>query len=193
MADPLFELFDDYAVRYARGEFPDPAEYLDRAGAEADKLAQMLDHFLLWAPPPEPHEDTVGMMGAWLAGDPPLRQLRVRRGLRVEEVVEALAEGLDIGLANRSKLRRYFQQLERGSLDPGRIDRRVFDSLASILETSRSLLLAWTAPPRGDSFAIAPARAYRAEREPTRAPGRPPVPDAVWDEVDRLFIGEPPT
>ncbi len=66
-----FALFDDYAVRYARGEHPDPVPYLERAGDHAGELARMLDAFLQWAPPPSPDEAAVTLMQAWLAGEPP--------------------------------------------------------------------------------------------------------------------------
>lgn len=189
MADALFKLFDDYAVRYARGEHPDPLPYLDDAGERADELARMLDAFLQWAPPPTPDEAAVPLMQAWLAGEPPLRELRVHRGVRVDDAVAALAAQLGIEVGMTGKLRRYFQRLERGSLDVDRVDQRVFDALAAVLHTSRSVLTSWANARRGDQPLASPA--YRAEREPTVAPSLPVREDEDWDEVDRLFIGRP--
>jgi hypothetical protein len=118
LPDPLFDLFDEYAVRYARGEQPDPVLYLDRAGDDAEALAEMIDRFLQWAPPSSPDDVAVALMRAWLAGEPPLRELRVQRGLRVEDVVRQLSADFDVDVAQVGKLRRYFQRLERGALDP---------------------------------------------------------------------------
>lgn len=187
MADTLFDLFDDYAVRYARGEHPDPVAYLEQAGGHAEALAGMLDAFLQWAPPPNPDEAAVTLMQAWLAGEPPLRELRVRRGIRVDDVVDQLVAqlGVDVGLSG--KLRRYFQRLERGSLDVERVDRRVFDALAMALRTSSSILRSWARVPRGDQTLAAPA--YHTEREPAVAPALPVGDDERWDFVDELFLG----
>jgi transcriptional regulator with XRE-family HTH domain len=187
LADKLFDLFDEYAVRYARGEQPDPVAYLDRAGDEADALAQMLDRLLQWAPAPAPDEIAVTLMQAWLAGEPPLRELRVKRGLRVEEVVGELSTQFDVDLVLTAKLRRYFQRLERGALDVGRVDNRVLETLAAVLQTSASTLRSWASPPRRAQVSAAPA--YRDEREPTVAPAVPLAEDESWDEVDELFLG----
>ncbi len=185
----MFELFDEYAVRYARGEFPDPGDYLGRAGAEAEQLASMLDLFLQWAPPPEPSEVAVELMQAWIAGEPPLRVLRVRRSLRVDDVVQGLAAALAVDVAHVGKLRRYCQQLERGSLEVARVDSRVFDALASLLTAPASLLRAYAALPRGQLSATA-APAYRADEMPALPPRVRGSVDEEWDEVDELFVGE---
>jgi cell division protein FtsB len=41
LPEHAFELFDEYAAAYARGERPDAGAYLERAGAEADELARL--------------------------------------------------------------------------------------------------------------------------------------------------------
>jgi hypothetical protein len=185
--DPLSELFDEYAVRYARGEQPDPVLYLDRAGDSANALAQMIDRFLQWAPPPAPDEVAVALMGAWLAGEPPLRELRVKRGLRVDDVVHQLSAEFDVDLALTGKLRRYFQRLERGALETGRVDGRVFEALAEALQTSAAMLRTWASAPRAAQASVAPA--FRGEPEPTVASSGPPAREETWDEVDELFLG----
>jgi hypothetical protein len=187
LADLLFRLFDDYAVRYARGERPDPLPYLEQAGELEDELATMLDAFLQWAPPPAPDETAVALMEAWLAGEPPLRVLRVQRGVRVDEVVEALAEQLDVDVTLRGKLRRYFQRLERGVLDVERVDVRVFDVLAEVFRSSQASLVTWAHAPQSGKTAAAPS--YRADREPTVAPAIPVADQEGWDVVDELFLG----
>jgi hypothetical protein len=187
LADKLFELFDEYAVRYARGEQPDPVSYLERAGDESTALAQMLDRFLQSAPAPAPDKAAVLLMQAWLAEEPPLRELRVERGLRVEDVVGELADQFDIDLVHRGKLRRYFQRLERGALDLGRVDPRVLETLATTLHTSAATLRSWATAPRNAQIATTPA--YRSEREPSVTSGVPSAEDEDWNEVDELFVG----
>ena len=190
MADLVFELFDEFAVRHARGEHPDPVEYLDRAGVEESELARLFDLFLQWAPPPTPDESAVKMMEAWLAGEPPLVTLRVERGIRVDDLVEKVGEELRVDVSKRSKLRRYLQRLEFGTLDVADVDQRVLDVLASLLRSSRSTLAVWASPPRrGDSAALAPA--FRTDGETVSPPVAPTVPQGEWDEVDKLFLRPP--
>lgn len=189
MNDLVFELFDEFAVRHARGEYPDPVEYLDRAGKNAHDLAKMLDLLLQWAPALAAEPAAVTMMEAWLAGEPPLLTLRVEKGLRVDDLVDELAEQLQVEVAKRSKLRRYVQRLESGLLDAGRVNRRVFDTLAPLLGTSCSLLIAWASPPRSTASRPAAAPAYRGAAETRMTPTTPAVPKNGWDDVDELFLG----
>jgi hypothetical protein len=187
LADLLFRLFDEFAVRYARGEHPDPLPYLEQAGERQDELATMLDAFLQWAPVPAPSEAAVRLMEAWLVGEPPLRELRVQRGVRVEDVVEALASQLDVDVTLRGKLRRYFQRLERGALNVDCVDLRVYDVMAAVLRSSRATLLSWARAPQSEGPTAAPA--YRADREPTVAPAIAIAEQEDWDAVDELFLG----
>src|SRR2546429_8546984 len=82
----LFELFDEYAAAYARGERPQAREYLARAGPRADELAGLIDQFLTRTPALEPDEETKSIMAALVEGHPPLLELRVQRGPRREQV-----------------------------------------------------------------------------------------------------------
>jgi hypothetical protein len=190
MADRVFELFDEFAVRHVRGEYPDPVEYLDRAGKHGDELADMLEQFLQWAPPPAPEPAAVTLMEAWLAGEPPLLALRVERGLRVDDVVAELAERLQVAVSDRSRLRRYLQRLEGGLLDASRVNQRVFAALASFLGAPRSLLVTWASPPRDAVSRAATAPAYRGAAATGAAPAAPPAAaDGEWDDLDELFLG----
>jgi DNA repair protein RadA/Sms len=54
VAERAFELFDEYAAAYARGERPELGEFLARAGEDADELARLVDAFLARAPTPAP-------------------------------------------------------------------------------------------------------------------------------------------
>ena len=120
MSSSVFELFDEYAAAYARGERPSAEDYLDRAGAEREQLAVLLEELLGRAPVHSPSEDDVRHLGLMLAEEPPLLALRVERGLRVDDVVGALIEQLGLDEAKRAKVKRYYQRLEGGLLDPTR-------------------------------------------------------------------------
>ena len=185
MAEDVYRLFDDYAVRYARGERPDARVYLSRAGDGADELADLLDRFLAAAPPPPVDDDLVAAFDAWLAGAPPLLELRVRRGMRRDDVVDGLIERLGLDRGKREKVKRYYHRLETGLLEPSGVDRRVFEALGEALRARVEDLLAWRPRPleapaylRADADAspLAPPAVGRA-----RSVAEEP------DEIDALF------
>jgi hypothetical protein len=188
MPDDVFSLFDDYAARFARGERPDTRAYLARAGSGADELAQLIDGFLTRAVPPAPSEETIALTTAALEGRSPLVEARERRGLSRADVVDALVAALGLDRAKLAKIARYYGELETAARDPRRVDRRVFEALASTLRTTVSDLVA--AKPRPDealaafSWPAAPARRmhlFAAKVEPAAAAPEPP------DEIDLLF------
>ena len=187
MAEDVFTLFDEYAVRYARGERPDARAYLTRAGEGADDLAELLERFLAAAPAPPTDEDLVAAFEAWLAGDPPLLELRIRRGLRRDEVVDGLIERLSLDRAKREKVKRYYHRLETGLLEPSGVDRRVFEALGEALRARVEDLLAWRPRP------LEAAAYLRADADAAAAPPTPPAAliakEAVAepDEIDALF------
>lgn len=189
MADELFTLFDEFAARYARGERPDARDYLARAGDRRDELARMLDRFVTLCPPPEPDQEAVEAMRAWLAGEPPLKHLRTERRVTRDQVVDALVGGLDIDPGKHGKVAEYYHELESGLLEPARVDRRVFKLVAKTLRARVEDLLAWPGRP----LPAEPAY-FRADvhGKPT-APQTPPLPPrgetGEWDEVDQLFRG----
>ena len=193
-------LFDELAAAYVRGERPDLPAYLARAGDEADELARLVDAFLRTVPPPEPREDDVAVMHARLGGEPGLLALRKRRGRKVDDVVDELASRLDAD--DRPRLRRYYQRLEGGVLDPHKIDERVWEALQTVFETSvRNLIrplvtrqggsaMAYyrrTVSPDGDGAGPAPAAAPAAV--PSLVTRGDPAP-AERDALDRLFLGD---
>jgi hypothetical protein len=195
MAD-IDVLFDELAAAFVRGERPDLPAYLARAGDEADELARLVDAFLRTVPPPEPSEDDVAVMRARLGGEPGLLALRKRRGRKVDDVVDELASRLDVD--DRPRLRRYYQRLEGGVLDPHKIDERVWEALQTVFETSvRNLIrplvtrqggsaMAYyrrTVSPDGDGAGPAPAAV------PSLVTRGDPAP-AERDALDRLFLGD---
>ena len=127
------------------------------------------------------------MVAGWLQGDPPLLELRRRRGLRRDVFVDALVRLLGLDPRKREKVARYYHELETGLLDASRVDRRVFAALAEALRARAEDLPPWSAPPRP------PEGVYLRAAEPAAAPSvrLPPAAEAEWDEIDRLFCGEP--
>lgn len=194
MPDNVSKLFDEFAARYARGERPDAREYLAQAGDQRAALATMLDRFVTLRPPPDPDEDSVTVMGAWLEGQPTLLSLRVSRGLTREAVVDVLVTTLGLKPRAGKKLAGYYHRLENGMLDPERVDRRVYATLAETLRARIEDVRPW--PGRQ---ATAKSAYYRRvdmqisapsyEAPPARASVAPEEPEDRWDEVDELFLG----
>ena len=181
----VMELFDDYCRRYLRGERPDAGEYVERAGAEGEELSRLIDRYLASAPPPDPEPATVAAMSAWLAGEPPLLDLRRQRGLGRDAVVDELVGSLSLDPEKREKVKSYLHRLETGSLDPTGVSRGVWEVLERLLGAgARSL--AGLRPP-----AVAPQAAYRRS-DPRfvlmEQQSEPAVQRAEErDEVDMLF------
>ena len=146
MRSDVFELFDEYAAAYARGDRPDADEFLARAGGARKELALLLEEFLRRAPAPMPSEDDVRLVGLLLADEPPLLTLRVRRGVKVDYLVDAVIERLALDPAKRPKVKRYYQRLEGGLLDPAGVSNRLRTVLADVFGTSIESALSWTAP-----------------------------------------------
>ena len=196
MAD-VDRLFDELASAYVRGERPDLPAYLVRAGDDADELARLVDVFLRTVPPPEPSQDDVAVMRARLAGEPGLLALRKRRGRRVDAVVDDLGVRLEVD--DRPRLKRYYQQLEGGVLDPHRIDERVWNALQAVFATSVRHLIRPLVTRQGGS-AMAYYRRTSSPGGPVAVQAAPPLePELVADAdlaplerdaLDRLFLGD---
>src|SRR5262245_22745257 len=191
-------LFDELAAAYVRGERPDLPAYLARAGDDADELARLVDTFLRTVPPPEPSEDDVAVMRARLEGEPGLLALRKRRGRRVDEVVDDLAVRLEVD--DRPRLKRYYQRLEGGVLDPHKIDERVWESLQGVFSTSvRNLIRPLVTRQGGSAMAYyrrtvsldgtVSLQAAAPLAVPERVADADPAP-AARDPLDRLFLGD---
>jgi hypothetical protein len=189
MAEDAMALFDEFAARWARGERPDAREYLRRAGAGAEELAPLLERFAAASPPPEPSEDAVALIRAWRGGEPPLLELRRRRGLKRAAVVDALVAALGLDPATREKVAGYYHALESGLLDPGRVDRSVFAALAEALAARVEDLLAWEPPVQHEGVYYRRSDASIAAAG-TAAPAAAASPEPP-DEVDRLFGARP--
>ena len=192
MAD-VAALFDEYAAAFARGEEPDLREYLARAGEGADELARLVEAFVAVAAAPEPSEERVALTRAWAAGDSPLLEARTRRGVRREDVVEAILSRFGLAADKRQKVAGYYHELEAGLLDPLRVDRGVWELLAELLRSSVSDLRRrprLSPPPAGLAVAYrrsTPKAVFESVAPAAPAAAQAPEPPEPPDEVDRLF------
>jgi hypothetical protein len=188
MSPEIETLLDELVRRHARGEPLDVEGTLRRAGKQADELAPLIEAFLARAPRRGPTPASLSFVQS--LDDPPLLRARVAKAVKVDDVVDAIVTGCDIDPAARPKVRRYYQQLEGGTLDPTRVAASVWDAITGLLGRSRALL---SAPP-GPAPAAAPMYRTHAslvlqERLVSLPAVEPPSPP---DEVDALFLGPDP-
>jgi hypothetical protein len=170
VADVVMRLFEEYAERFERGERPDLRAYLERAGEGRDELASLVDVWLQVAPAPEPDEETVALTAAWIAGEPPLVTLRARRGLRRAEIVDRIIERFSLDRAKRSKVERYYHEVETGQLAPSP---RIRDALVTIFGRA---LPDWRVRPLDAAPAYHRAPVPARPSRPTHTRCRPPSP-----------------
>ena len=178
------ELFAEYASAFARGERPRARDFLDRAGAEGDALAAMIERFLQAAPRPAATPEDALLAAGWLEGEPPLVTQRVRLGLKRDDVVDALLGALRLAPGKRERLREAYHELETGQLDPVGVDASVWSSLAEILQANVRELAAWRPPP------LEAKTAYRFSDASASLETRAAIrhdQESEHDEVDRLF------
>lgn len=182
-------LFAEYAEAYARGERPQARDYLERAGTGGDELAQLISAWLRAVPAPAPDAEAVALIGALMEADPPLLELRVERGVRVETMVDTLIERLSLDQGKRAKVKRYYQRLEQGLLDPATVSALVWTVLQELLGAGVERAADWAAPAQ-DLGRAAYLRSAHEVLQPlsTLAEFEEPEPD----EIDRLFTGGVP-
>jgi hypothetical protein len=182
VADPVHDLFAEFADAYARGERPAAQAFLARAGAESDELAGLIQRFLQGVPAPGAEPEDAAQLAAWLEEEPPLLVLRRERKLRREQVVEILRERLKLAPELREKLGLRYHELETGQLEPAKVDRRVWDALAEALQAGTAELAAWArpVPAREAQVMYRVASSFAAPRAVSQKHEAP-------DEVDRLF------
>ena len=181
-------LFEEYAAAYERGDGPDLRAFLGRAGEGGEELASLVDVWLQVAPAPEPDEEAVALTQAWMDGEPPLLELRRRRKLTRDGIVDAIVERFSLDPAKRKKVDRYYHEVETGQLRPSP---RIGEALAAIFGRP---LPDWRARPldaelafrRADAAMPAPSAVYWGMR--TTTAGEMPAPEP-WDEIDELFRG----
>jgi hypothetical protein len=133
-ADQLIsQLFDEWAASYARGERPDPRNYLRRSGPHREQLSLLMEQYLQAAPRPAPTDEDVELVEAWVRGDSPLAELRSRRGISRAQIVAAIVERFSLRDDQRASVKEYYHQLESGLIDPVRLSKRLRILLTELL------------------------------------------------------------
>jgi hypothetical protein len=207
--DKLDRLLNEFVEAWNAGRRPEVDDFVDRAPeAERNELAGLIGAFLEIAPTPsyspeqldtlraDPLVQAIGRVAEDEPGPTPLPRLRERAKLKREQVVEALARVLGFP-DKKTKIQRYYHQLEIGTITPGQVSQRVIDALADILRVTPN-----DVEQAGAFFHLSPEPAaemflrrdeYGNEIFTTEqlevAASRSPVPHEDWDEVDRLFLG----
>ena len=162
----LDTLLDELARRHARGEPLDVEGTLAKAGDRADELAPLIEAFLLRAPRRAPSDESLAYVRS--LDDPPMTRARVAKALKVDDVVDAIVTACEVRPEARPKVRRYYQQLEGGILDPSRVAASVWDAITGLLGRPRWTLIA----PRIDTMLAQAEPMYRADKlfDPSELP-----------------------
>lgn len=196
-------LLSEFIDAWTAGRRPDVDEYLERAGPDdrAD-LEEAIDAFLDTSPIPRYDEATLTVLRAdpdvqamadavsWEAVMP---RLRKRAGLGVKDLAAALRRAFAWDEPGERKAADYLEQLEEGSLPPGRVSRRVREALAGALRVPAGTLEAAAAAWRPE-----PGLLWRADEPAQAEVGRhlDALASALGtaaeeDDVDRAFTGGP--
>jgi hypothetical protein len=190
----------------------DPAAYLERVtGADQAELEARIDDYLASEAPRRPfdRDDFMrspargiaeelgralgGASGTWPALLP---RLRNRAQLRRAEVVSRLADELGAsGEAQAAKVRRYYHEMELGTLPAAGVSDRVLEALARIIGVSSARLREAGRAAGGVAPGAAGAAAFarvgspdpRYVEPPERPEPAPPTPAEERDEIDELF------
>jgi hypothetical protein len=186
MTSDLETLLDDLARRHARGEPLDVEGTLRQAGERADDLAPLIEAFLSRAPRREASDDALAYVRS--LDEPPMVRARVAKALRVDDVVDAIVTACSVRPESRAKVRRYYQQLEGGILDPAPVAETVWDAITGLLGRSRAPLSAPSVATSAASPMYRADRLFNANEVLARSAAAEPEPP---DEVDALFLGEP--
>ena len=184
VSEDVRALFADYATAYVRGEQPHVHDYLARAGDGADELSRLLEAFVGAAPRPQADADTVALVSAWAEAEPPLVHLRASRGVRVDEVVDAIVNETGLATADAPKVKGYYQRLEQGRLEPSGVSERVWNALRRLLGPAAATAAAWNVGPLATQAAFYRAEAVTPAATAAMAEDRP---GPERDKVDELF------
>ena len=204
MSTDTEKLLEEFLNRWAQGEPLAVDDLIMRAGPRSDELADLIDTFLQRAPPREPTPEALAYVRS--LDEPPLLRARQEKRLKLDDLAALLVEKLGLPTSARAKVRRHYQDLELGKLDPRGVAGSVWDVLTGLLGSDTRRLAAISPPTRA-----APAM-FRAGLGPPR---RKPAARLEWlaqssesfelrrekpaasrrtgpDEVDRLFGVDPP-
>lgn len=206
--DKLDLLLNEFIEAWNAGRRPRVDDFVERAPAEErDELAGLIGSFLELAPTPDyspqqlaalERDPTVKAITKLLdskAGLWPtlLPKLRGSAKLTRDQVVTRVAELL--GLAGRErKIKRYYHQMESGTIDPRGVSSSVLDALAGVfgvdvdeLEQAGDFPLLTPSAPQGAYLRSYSVQEVRSHREADVPPAAASPGD--WDEVDELFRG----
>jgi len=186
MATPE-QLLDELVDRWALGKSLDVDELLVRAGPRADELASLIDAFLERTPRREPTPEALAFVRS--LDEPPLLRARQSRKLKLDDLVAGLVAALGLPQSGSAKVRRYYQQLELGQLDPAGVAASVWVALAELLGRDAKGLAGVSprAPALAPMYRLADHRAPLLESVSLSEV----VDRAEPDEVDRLFGVDP--
>lgn len=199
-------LHTQYIERYLSGGDTDPSDLLDElAGEQREELSELIDAFLVDAPPRpwdqarfkgSSAETAVNELIAggtlWPVVLPGLRErLQIKRRELANQLAEALGQSRE-----REKVERYYHQMETGQLDPEGVTDQVLEALGKILGRSAETLRRMgegLGPPSGEGEALAYTRLTIGNAEEASGMASPGLPaDEDWNEVDELFRGRTP-
>jgi hypothetical protein len=199
----------------AHDRLADPDEYLTMVpAARRDEFVDRLTAVMAERPPStavpaqEAHERALTAVAAARGASGPsgilpeaLIALRRARGVERDDVLDHLAAELEIGPGGRPALRRYYHQLETGTLLGSRVSHRVLGSLARRLGARVEDFVAAIQPTGGGpgraGFGGALARGAGDARPGDGARGQTPLqncgvpPDPDAERVAQLFCGGP--
>jgi hypothetical protein len=185
------QLFDELLGRWTRGEPLQVDELLLQAGERSGELAPLVDAFLQRSPRREPTAEAIAFVRS--LETPSLLRARQERRLKLDDLTAALIKNLGLPAKARAKVRRYYQDLELGHLDPAGVAASVWDALSALLgRDALSLALPRPAAPAAPTmFRAAPER-LSAEvsvqlRSMEDSVSEPHKDETEPDEVDRLF------
>lgn len=186
------QLLGELVDRWARGAPLDVEELLVRAGPRSDELADLIDAFLQRAPRREPTPDALAFVRS--LDEPSLLLARQQRRLKLDDFVAGLVEKLGLPTATSAKVRRYYQRLELGQLDPAGVAAAVWIALADLLgrDAKGLAIVPPPVPAAAPMFRVADAGTSLFDMVPLAVPaGRSepagPMARDEPDEVDRLF------
>jgi hypothetical protein len=199
----------------AHDRLADPDEYLTMVpAARRDEFVDRLTAAMAGrapstaVPAAEAHERALAAVAAARGASGPsgilpeaLIALRRARGVERDDVLDHLASELEIGAGGRPALRRYYHQLETGTLLGSRVSHRVLASLARRLGARVEDFVAAIQPTGGGGPALGGALARGAgDARPggsatgpagRSAPAHDARPDPDAERVAQLFCGGP--
>jgi transcriptional regulator with XRE-family HTH domain len=199
------QVLSEFIDAWNAGERPRVAAYLDRVPeGDRDALADAISVWLATAPAPSLSAEARAAVraepvvarvlsdeGAWPSVLP---QLRAQAGFSVRDLAARLVERFSVGDAGRAET--YLERMERGSLGPDQVSRRLLDALGGLLGVSGTSL----GEMGGMRPSVSAGTLFRADEDrgewvasdidalsrAATTPAPPPM-----DELDRLFLGGP--